>query len=140
MKRFLIVLIALMALLSACGEPAPTSGRVDDKDFTAEHWEGGYYSTSEWRYSCESTSRYNYNTKTYDYYQDCGMHNVPVQRWEDHHIFRNDRWRLHLKSCKTNDKGEEKCHSGWRDVTQDEYDRHQFGDFYPKTNEHANGS
>lgn len=115
-----VIFAAFLVLISACGEPAPTTGKVTDKRFTPEHWEGGWENCSyldtwtEWE--CDEEG------DTY---------------WEEHYTWEEDQWDLKLYKCEAKDNGDQKCNEGWRETSQYEYDRHGVGDYYPKVDEHA---
>lgn len=130
MKRIAIIALALLALVS-CGEPPPKEGYVRDKSFEAAHWEGGFetYYTTEYR--CHTVSSYNYASKSYKTSQQCGPEMVSRQRWEDHHTYVEDRWKIKLEDCKVNDKGERKCRTGWLTVDQQTYHEYRIGSHYP---------
>lgn len=139
--KFLIGLgiISTLFILFGCSDPAPETGKVLKREFTPEHWEGGYetYYTNE--YVCGYENRYNYYSDKYEYSYDCENERVSHDRWEEHHIWRNDKWKFYLQKCETDGK-KEKCHEGWREVTEHDYKRHSIGDFYPKTDEHPEGN
>lgn len=159
MKRFVLVLITAMMFLASCGEPAPApvSGKVIDREFVAEHWEGGYDTRMVRKYQCawwaDSGDMFadeddmfaddgcsDYECEMYGAWDsDCEKQTVSESYWNSHHHIEPDRYRLRLRACTTNDDGKEKCNEGWRDVTENEYVRHQSGDYYPETDEHANG-
>lgn len=104
-------------------EPPLEEGKVTEKDFTAAHWESGY------------------NT---EYHDECGLevnidgdlvmacHTVSEQVYEAHHTWHDDDYDILLYACKTNDKGEEKCRTSWKDVPALTYSECQIGSLYKK--------
>lgn len=127
MKRAAAVAVAVVLLLAGCGDPPPTEGYVRAKKFEPAHWEGGYepYTTVEMR--CHS--EYDYGSKTTR--TVCGSEPVTHYRWEDHHNWVGDRWKLKLEDCKPNDDGKRKCRTGWLTVDQEDYHSHGIGSHYP---------
>lgn len=118
LATFLLAVLALVGC-AGCGDPPPEQGYVRDKRFEPAHWEDGYRSES---------------------YTDCGMHMnfegemefgcKPATRqvYEARHHWVDDRYKLQLEDC--NDEG--KCRSGWRTVTQGEFDHFELGSHYPE--------
>lgn len=128
------MVFALVLLLTSCGgEPPPESGIVVNKQFEPAHWESGYRTEYQPQFRCRTVSSYSNGKSTSR--QQCGVESVPVQVYEAQHRWVNDNWRVELKACKENDKGEEKCRKGWRSITEHDYERHDTGDYYPKTDE-----
>lgn len=124
----LALLLCIFALI-ACGEGAPSQGYVKDKKFEAAHWEGGYETYYTYEYRCALETRTDYNTGRQTTEQVCGDEQVSHQRWEDHHIHLDDAWSLLLEECKER-KGAN-CRRGWREVTENEYDRYEVDMHYP---------
>lgn len=109
--------------LSSCSsEPPITTGKVVDKSFEPAHWEGGYEYFTTYGYHCGLG---------YDGKYGCGLKSYEDSRWEDQHTWHNDSYRIQLQSCEENDKGELKCRTGWRTITELEYDRYDIGNHYP---------
>lgn len=132
MRKTLCILGLLIASSTACGgDPPPDQGYVRDKEFKPAHWEGGWdtYYTTEYR--CHTESEYDYNTGQTRYVEDCGPEQVSHTVWDDHDEWVEDRWRLKLEDCQSDKDGKEKCRSGWKWVTENEYEDYRLGQHYP---------
>jgi hypothetical protein len=127
LTKFLVLLIVV---LGACYDPPPEKGYVIDKNFNPAHWESGFETYYVPEYTCRSTSRYNPSTGNYETGQDCGVQQVAKQRWEDHHTWHSDSWKLKLKDCQMKD-GKEKCRTGWKRVDETTYHQYAVGQHYP---------
>lgn len=129
--RKLIAIVVALASLVACGPPPLEEGYVRNREFIPEHWESGWetYYTSE--YQCHSESTYNYQTKQYESREVCGTESVSHQRYEDHHEWIKDQWRIKLEACGLDKAGERKCRSSWRWVTEEVYESYDIGEHYP---------
>mgnify|MGYP000511698252 CR=1 FL=1 len=127
---FLFVVVVL-TWLTACGSPAPETGKVINRKYIPEHWEDGYETYYTDDYVCDYDPVYDYNTNRYENKYHCGYKQRSHQRYEEHHTWYDDEWKLLLRKCEQKDDGKEKCREGWRKVTQDEYNRHDIGDYYP---------
>lgn len=122
MRRVLVLVAALTLMVGCGGEDPPEQGDVINKEYTPAHWESGYRT---------------------EHYQDCGLHqNIdgdlefgcePATRqvWEPHHEHVQDRWRLRLRDCTTDDKGERKCREGWLSVDETTYHDYKTGSHFP---------
>ncbi len=133
----LLILICLVAIMcGACsGEAAPETGTVMNRKYEPEHWEAGYETYYTTEYVCGNKSVYDYNSGKYVNRYSCDFEDVSHQRYEEHHRWYDNEWKLLLRRCEKKDDGKEKCHEGWREVTEDEYDRHNIGNYYPKVKE-----
>ncbi len=119
-------LLAAFALGSCSHEPPVESGYIRERKFEPAHWEGGWRTEYRIQTRCRSTS---INGK---YTSQCGPESVAHQVWEDQHEWINDRWKFKLEEC-VKEKEDEKqtCRSGWRSVTELEYERYRLGQHYP---------
>lgn len=129
-RRALVLAVALIFTVGCGGEDPPTEGDVINKEFTPAHWEGGFETYYLPEYSCDTESVYNYQTGQYETRQVCGTDMVAHQRWEDHHNYVDDRWRLQLEDCTIED-GKEKCRKGWVNVDETTYHDYKVGAHYP---------
>lgn len=125
MKR---AVLALALLLVACGDRAPSTGKVVDKRFDPEHWESGYRTDYVPQYRCRAVSRYDYDADQYVTTQECGTETEAVQVWEEQHEHVPDRWYLKLEKCPP--ESSKKCKTGWRRVSETRYEALGIGDFY----------
>lgn len=124
-KRILLAFL-ILPLLAGCGnrEPNLETGQVIAREFTPAHWEGGWEEDCDWGYE------YSWESGEYESGYHCDDY------WEDQQSWVSDAWRLRLQKCPTKVDG--KCQEAWRYVTEDEYNRHQTGDWYPEVDEHPN--
>lgn len=123
-----MAVVVLFAVLGGCASDPPVEqGYVRHREFLPAHWEGGWRTEWEMAYRCHTGMSADGKSTT----TTCGPEMVPVDVWEDHHRWIDDRWRLRLQDCTTNDDGKTKCREGWRYVTAAEYDRFPVGRHYP---------
>lgn len=124
--------IVVWAIVQAY-EPPIDEGKVIARDFTPAHEEdymqahyrsvpytttqctGGYGSTPQ---TCRTVTEY----RTETYY-------LPATRWVP------DDYDVKLEKCTTDDKGKEKCRTGWKDVHADIYAGCKVGSLYKKETE-----
>lgn len=131
----LVICIVCVLCASCAGDPPPETGHVINRKYEPEHWEAGYDTYYETEYVCGYDDVYDYNSGEYKYKYDCDFEDVEKRRYEEHHRWVEDEWSLLLRKCEQKDNGDEKCREGWRDITEDEYSRHDVGDYYPKKKE-----
>lgn len=110
MKKLAVVIVAALFVLSGCGQPAPDSGYVRDKKFTAAH------DTSYTTYDCV------YRNKN-------GVCQVTIPH--EHVTHHPDKWEIKLEDCTKDDDGKTKCRKGWKTVDQQTYESYKVGSHYP---------
>lgn len=112
-------LVLALLLFAACGDPVRvTTGYVVDKDYDRAHWSDNDTSLfgRDWDdKDCDTDWEYQWDTGEYEWEETC-------KYWYD------DRWRLRLKNCYDDP---DKCHEGWVEVDEDEYDEFRRGQHYP---------
>lgn len=114
MKRIIPGLVGVLLALSACSDPPPESGMVTEKSWKAE-----YEVTIDGGSTCYARDKNGFCTLT--------MPNPP--RYERRCI--GGCYYLHLEDCVRNDKGENKCRRGKRQVPESEWNRYGVGTHYP---------
>lgn len=129
MKKLLICLA--VAILAACGgAPPPESGYVIERRFTPAHWKGGWESYTVMVYECRSKDGYVHPVAVT--IRECDYEPETHTRWEDHHQWIDDDWQLKLEDCDLPEGDKKpKCKSGWRSVSEREYENFPVGVHYP---------
>lgn len=125
-----LVMGVVVWFIATTYEPPPSEGTVIEREFDPAHTEnymqahyrsvpytttqctGGYGDTPQ---TCRTVT--NYRTETY--YLPATRH-VP------------DDWDIRIQACETNDEGEEKCRTGWIDVSREVHDQCEIGRYYRK--------
>ena len=122
MKRVIRVVFLTLLVASCNSSPSIREGKVVERKFSPAHWEGGYEYYTDYGYTCGIDYSGKYT---------CGVRPHQESRWEDQHIWKDDRFELQLENCERNDKDELKCRRGWITVPESEYGRYAIGVHYP---------
>lgn len=123
MKKLL--LLTLVAIISACGKDPLTEGFVVDKRFEAAHTSTELQPVYRTDYEYRCQSEYDYVSQTYR--QNCGMQPVSRTDYVLMPVYHSDDYNIRIKFCPPD---KDKCEFDWIDVSKEIYDSFKLGDYY----------